>query len=202
MGENGASVLLCLLALGHALEAAAAQEETPEPATAGQPAAAAAAAAVTTCVAAGSTSLVVRIALADSAAAAAPSAAAEEATPRDASWADGMLLSPGATVCDAGGALLQDHMVLSGAYHASVQEALRLSDLAQQQQLGVNADADATLAPQLLSLEEAAKGFEAALATHSAEVRALVNDALHHLLPLCALLPAGSSIAATAAGPM
>ena len=122
--------------------------------------------------------------------------------PRDASWADSMLLSPGATVCDAGGALLQDHMVLSGAYHASVQEALRLSDLAQQQQLGVNADAAATLAPQLLSLEEAAKGFEAALATHSAEVRALVNDALHHLLPLCALLPAGSSIAATTAGPM
>ena len=201
MGENGASVLLCLLALGHALEAAA-QEETPEPATAGQPAAAAAAAAVTTCVAAGSTSLVVRIALADGTAAAAPSAAAEEAAPRDASWADGMLLSPGATVCDAGGALLQDHMVLSGAYHASVQEALRLSDLAQQQQLGVNADAAATLAPQLLSLEEATKGFEAALATHSAEVRALVNDALHHLLPLCALLPAGSSIAATTAGPM
>ena len=192
MGENGASMLLCLLALGHALEAAA-REETPEPATAGQ-SVAAAAAAVTTCVAAGSSSLVVRIALADSAAAAAPSAAAEEATPRDASWADGMLLSPGATVCDAGGALLQDHMVLSGAYHASVQEALRLSDLAQQQQLGVNADAAATLAPQLLSLEEAAKGLEAALATHSAEVRALVNDALHHLLPLCALLPAGSTM--------
>ena len=198
MGENGASVLLCLLALGHALEAAA-REETSEPAAAGQ---SAAAAAVTTCVAAGSSSLVVRIALADSTAAAASSATVEEAAPRDASWADGMLLSPGATVCDAGAALLQDHMVLSGAYHASVQEALRLSDLAQQQQLGANADAAATLAPQLLSLEEAAKGFEAALATHSAEVRALVNDALHHLLPLCALLPAGSSIAATTAGPM
>ena len=37
-----------------------------------------------------------------------------------------------------------------------MQEALRLSDLAQQQQLGAHADAASTLAPQLLSLEEAA----------------------------------------------
>ena len=51
----------------------------------------------------------------------------------------------------------------------------------------------AALAPQLASLEEAAESFVAALSTHSSEVRALVDEGLHHLLPLCALLPASTT---------
>ena len=46
---------------------------------------------------------------------------------------------------------------------------------------------------QLASLEEAAESFVAALSTHSSEVRALVDEGLHHLLPLCALLPASTT---------
>ena len=93
-----------------------------------------------------------------------------------------LLLEEGGPHAQAGEALLLDHMVLTGAYAAAARRALELVD-------GATAAHAGALAAQKAALLEAADGFEAALATHSSEVRALVDEALHHLLPLCGLVP-------------
>ena len=142
-------------------------------------------------------------------AASSASASASASSPAPA-WFPGALMSAGGTVCEAGAALLADHMCLSGAYFAAASTALAKVDAATAPHAATN-----VLAAQQAALAEARATFEAMLAANSAEVRALTltltpprpkpkpspsltkpnqvraltDEAMHHLLPLCALVP-------------
>ena len=218
MGESGAAMLLTLLELAHALTAAAPGGGDDEAAGAegGE------GAQVTVAFSVGDDGVVAVSMKAEppppppaaAAAAAAPAAAAASSASASASasspapaWFPGALMSAGGTVCEAGAALLADHMCLSGAYFAAASTALAKVDAATAPHAATN-----VLAAQQAALAEARATFEAMLAANSAEVRAdpdpdpyaepnpdpdpnptqvraLTDEAMHHLLPLCALVP-------------